>query len=239
MANDTASFTAGHIADYSAALLNDPAKTDYTFAVLQPFIMMAYYELVDTQMDGQQPPLIYTTDPLFIPKGTDIVYPANRLDTAGPFYHEHVSEIQEIGERPAGTTELFIPMKRTEHLGYVGQPTNRLRFWTWENEAVKFPVGGATADIELQFKCIRGLTSGVLPPPEMIIAGHNTHTYLIYKTAALAAMFIGENPERAGVLDMQAQKALERVESIDNKGRQQIMTRHRPFRATWKMRGGY
>jgi len=237
MANDTASFTAGHIADYAAALLNDPAKTDYTYPVLQPFIMMAYYELVDTQMDGQQPPLVFTAPPVLIPAGADTMYPEYSLNT--PHYHEHVSEIQEIGERLAGTTELFTKMKRTEFLGYIGPPGEKLRLWTWENEAIKFPVGGATTAREVQIKCLRGLTSGLLPPPEMIIAGHNTHTYLIYKTASLAAMFIGENPERAAILDDQAQKALDRVESIDNKGRQQIMTRHKPFRASWKLRGGY
>ena len=50
-------------------------------------------------------------------------------------------------------------------------------------------------------------------------------------------MFIGENETRAMVLDAQAERAMDRLLGINNKGRQQIMTRHRPFRASWKARG--
>ena len=36
------------------------------------------------------------------------------------------------------------------------------------------------------------------------------------------AMFIGKNETRAGVLEVQAEKAMERLTTISNKGRQQI-----------------
>jgi hypothetical protein len=52
-------------------------------------------------------------------------------------------------------------------------------------------------------------------------------------------MFIGENETRAGILETQAEKAMERLTGINNKGKQQIMTRHRPFRAAYKARGGF
>jgi hypothetical protein len=65
----------------------------------------------------------------------------------------------------------------------------------------------------------------------------NSRSYLSYKTAALCAMFIGENESRAKILNDQADEAMERLEGISNKGRQQIMTRHRPFRAAYKSRG--
>ena len=53
----------------------------------------------------------------------------------------------------------------------------------------------------------------------------------------LCSMFIGENETRAQVLNEQAEQAKERMEGISNKGRQHIMTRHRPFRAAFKARG--
>ena len=47
-------------------------------------------------------------------------------------------------------------------------------------------------------------------------------------------MFIGENETRAGILEDKAEKALERITGINNKGKQQMMTRHRPFSASYK-----
>jgi len=65
----------------------------------------------------------------------------------------------------------------------------------------------------------------------------NSRSFLAFKTAALCARYIGENESRAQQLDGEADDALERTTTISNKGRQQIMTRHRPFRAGYKMRG--
>jgi hypothetical protein len=62
---------------------------------------------------------------------------------------------------------------------------------------------------------------------------------LSYKTAALLSQFIGENESRAQLLNGEAELAVERMASIDNKGRQQMSTRHRPFRASYKARGGF
>jgi hypothetical protein len=67
----------------------------------------------------------------------------------------------------------------------------------------------------------------------------NGMSFLAYKTAALCSMFIGENQTRASILEAKAEQALERLTGINNKGRQQIVTRHRPFRAGWKARGGF
>jgi RNA-splicing ligase RtcB len=114
-----------------------------------------------------------------------------------------------------------------------------LRYWAWESQIIRFnPNGGATTAREIQIKHLKEFGEAVLTP-ESIVGSMNSRSYLSYKTASFAAMFIGENPERAGVLDSHAERALERVESISNKGRQQIMTRHRPFRAAFKARGGW
>jgi hypothetical protein len=156
-----------------------------------------------------------------------------------PHYPTELAEIQEIGERRAGTDEPFIPMKRVEFMEPF-QAGDRLKVWTWELETIKFNPNGATTVRELQLKHLRSLAMvGTNFTPDHVVGGFNTRGYLSYKTAAFAAMFIGENPERAQVLDAHAERALERQESIVNKGRQQIMTRHRPFRAAWKKRGGF
>jgi hypothetical protein len=108
-------------------------------------------------------------------------------------------------------------------------------FWVWEDQQIKFNPNGALTPREIQLQYVRQAIS--LATNETTIIGTiNARSYLSFKTAALCAMFIGENQSRAGILNEQANEALERVTGINNKGRQQIMTRHRPFRASYKMR---
>ena len=236
MASDTTSVTAGEIMDQSAVLLNDPAKTDYTYAVLEPFLRLAYDELVDAQMDSQNQPLNQLSAAIIVPIGANTLYPQHSLNI--PKYPAELAEIQEISERLAGSDDPYIPMKRAEFPSpFPAQ--DRLSYWAWEMERIQFNPNGATTARELIIKYIRGLVGNFQTTPESIVGGTNSRAFLSYKTAALAAQFIGENPERAAILDGHAQRALERHESISNKGRQQIMTRHRPFRANWKARGGF
>ena len=72
---------------------------------------------------------------------------------------------------------------------------------------------------------------------ESVLGVINCDSFLHYRIAGLCAEFIGENKTRADDLNTQAMGALERVTGIEAKGKQQIGTRHRPFRATWKSRG--
>ena len=236
MAIDTTSVTAGEIMDQSAVLLNDPAKTDYTYVVLEPFLRIAYDELVDSQMDSQNQPLNQLSDPIIVPIGTNRVYSQHSLNE--PKYPHELAEIQEISERLAGSNDPYVPMKRVEFPHPV-PAQDRLGYWAWELESIQFNPAGATTPRQIIIKYIKGLVGNFQTTPNSIVGGTNSRAFLVYKTAALAAMFVGENKERAEVLESQAQRAMERHESISNKGRQQIMTRHRPFRANWKMRGGY
>jgi hypothetical protein len=149
-------------------------------------------------------------------------------------------EIQELGERQAGSQDPFLPMQRVEFVSAGVPASSRLGFWSWEAQQVRFNPNGATTHREIQFKLIMDASN--LNPniePQQTVGAMNSRSYLSYKTAAYAAQFIGENTERAAILDGKAEAALERMESINNKGKQQIMTRHRPFRSGWKARGGF
>jgi hypothetical protein len=65
----------------------------------------------------------------------------------------------------------------------------------------------------------------------------NITTYLEFKTAALCAMFIAENPTRAMTLNSEASLSLDRALGIPVKGEQSIVVRRRPFRYSYKHRG--
>jgi len=231
----TTSLTAAQVMDRSAALLNDPAKTDYTYVAQLPYLNMAIDELVESLEESNSSPTNMTSAITSIPVGVNKITPIEHADA--PHYPIDLVEIQSVGERIAGSNDIFIPLTKRDFLQSF-PPSNSLLFWIWEDQIIKFNPNGAVTSREIQLNYVRQAIAQAISETS-IIGTINARSYLSYKTAALCAMFIGENETRAGILEGQAEKALERVTSISNKGRQQIVTRHRPFRSTYKMRGGF
>jgi len=120
------------------------------------------------------------------------------------------------------------------------EPCGMFTEWSWETQTIILHRSGTIIPQEIVLHFIGDLNVALQPyGVDSTVGGVKSRSFLAYKTASYAAMFIGENPQRAAVLDEKAGQALERIESINNKGRQQIMTRHRPFRASFKARGGF
>lgn len=230
----TTSLTAGEVMDRSAALLNDPAKTDYTYAAQLPYLNMAIDELVESLEESNSSPTNQTTStPIIVSIGVNKITPIE--NAALPHYPADLVEIQGVGERMAGSQDQFVTLGRRDFLP-VAPPNNSLLFWIWEDQIIKFNINGALTAREVQLKYVRQAISQAASEAS-VIGAINARSYLSYKTASFCALFIGENETRAQALDDQANKAIERLTGINNKGRQQIMTRHRPFRAAYKMRG--
>jgi hypothetical protein len=221
--------------DRSAALMNDSAKTDYTYDAQLPYLNMAIDELVENLQESNSSPTNSTSTVITLAVGEYRITYDEHATT--PHYPTDLVEIQEIGERLAGTEDLFVRMGRREFLNAfpAGQS---LLFWTWQDQIIYFNENGATSEREIQIKYVRQGIS-LAADEDTVIGTINARSYLAYKTAALCSMFIGENETRASVLEVQAEKALERLTGINNKGKQQTMTRHRPFRAGYKARSGF
>lgn len=241
----TTKVTAGQIMDRVARLLNDPNRTDYTYAVQIPFLNMAIEEFSDLVSEANSPFSNLTSGNegvgvIIVPVGISFLIPADSsssLPSEWPRYPIDLIEIQEIGERPQGNTGAFHRLPRKEFADII-PATSSLLYWTLERGIVRFNPNGANIPIEVQLRYIyQGIPYAV--NEGSIIDYIGSRTFLAYKTAAFCAMFIGENETRAKVLEDRAEDALERTINISNKGRQQIVTRHRPFRAAYKMRGGY
>ncbi len=231
----TTSLTAGQVMDNAAALMNDPELTDYTYDAQLPYLNMAIDELVEMMEESNNSPTNRTSDPIEIAVGEYEITPAESATT--PHYPEDLVEIQEVRERLADTDDPFVLMNRREFMEAF-PATSSLMWWTWENQIIKFNPNGATTDREIQLHYIaKNLTHAV--NENSIIGMINARSFLSYKTAALCSMFIGENEMRAGILQKEAEKAAERLINLDNKGRQQMVTRRRPFRASYKARGMY
>jgi hypothetical protein len=229
----TTSLLAGEVMDRSAVLMNDPSKTDYTYDVQLPYLNMAIDALVELLEESNVSPTNDTSAVITIPLGTNKIV---SVDDGGiPSYPSDLIEIQEVGERAAGSSDPFLRLGRREFL-QAFPPNNSLLFWIWENQEIKFNPNGALTPREIQLRYVKqGISQAA--DETSVIGTINARSYLSFKTAALCSMFIGENQTRAGALNGEADIAVERMTGISNKGRQQIMTRHRPFRAGFKSRG--
>lgn len=231
----TTNLLAAEVMDRSAALMNDPQKTDYTYDAQLPYLNMAIDELVENLEEHNSSPTNMTSTVIVIPTGSNMIGPIEFPNI--PHYPIDLVEIQEVGERASGGTDPFTPLGRRDFL-QAFPISQSLMFWTWEDQLIKFNPNGALGPRDIQLRYVRQAISQA-GSALSVIGTINSRSYLSYKTAALCAMFIGENETRAAVLDAQAEKALERLTGINNKGRQQISTRHRPFRASYKARGGF
>ena len=233
------SLLASDVMDRAAALLNDPARTDYTYAAQLPYLNMAIDELVENLEESNSTPTNLTYR-VVVPVGESKIFPLEGSGSSGVntvYYPPDLVEIQEIGERLSGSDDPFYAMRRCEFLPTT-PPSSAFLYWSWENQCIQFNRQGALQPREIELKYVRSSTNQVTSE-KSIIPSINARSYLSYKTAALCSIFIGENETRAAILNAESEKALERLLGINNKGRQSIVTRHRPFRASYKARGGY
>jgi len=234
----TTDLTAAQVMDRSASLMNDTAKTVYTYVAQLPYLNMAVDELqeifelnnIPVTNQTQSPPITVAAGIIVI--NPLIGYPPN----TAPNYPIDLVDIQGLYERLAGSTEPFIPMTQREFLPHSldNLPTESLGYWIWQDQRIKF-IGSSIAR-EVKIDYIKKIF-----PDELVSSSAigiiNARGFLYYRTAALCSQFIGENSSRASELNTFATLALDRITGIGIKGKQAIMTRRRPFMATYKSRG--
>lgn len=225
MAISTADLRGGDVMVNVASLLNDPDLTDYTPEVMTRYLNLAIEELNEHLAEANISLTNQVSQVITILKGDNkIINPP--ID---------IIEIQELGERAKGSNDSFINLPRKEFPENY-PPSSSLLFWCYQGQKILFNPNGATTDREVQLKYICSAIKRIADQYG-VIGSWNASSFLSYKTAALLSQFVGENETRSGILNEQAELALERIVGISNKGKQQIMTRHRPFRAGYKSRG--
>lgn len=245
----TTSVSAGQLMDRAANLLNDPNKTDYTYKVMLPYLNLAIEEFCDLLSESNSPfanltSYHWSAEPILVPKNGPYLLTPEDPTPGMSKYPGDLIEIQEIQERPYSSVPhhpsdpAFGAYRRLPRREFPepSPPTNSLVWWVWERGIIRF--NAASIDMEVVLKYVfQGIPYAA--DENTIITLIGARTYLSYKTAAFCALFIGENESRAKILETQADEAAERSITISNKGKQEIVTRHRPFRAAYKARGGF
>jgi len=236
----TTILTAATVMDRAASLMNDTAKTTYTYVAQLPYLNMAADELEESFELNNVPITNQTSAVIEVPVGTTIINPTSGWPTsavnATPYYPDDLIEIQQLWERLNGTTDSFIPMTRDEFLKHIFDdlPVDSLIWWIWQDQRIKL-IGALTAR-EVKVDYIKALIPNELTASSTI-GIINARSFLYYRTAALCSQFIGENKTRADELNAFAILALDRSMGISTKGRQAITNRRRPFMASYKSRG--
>lgn len=210
-------------------LLNDTEGAVFNDTVLLPAIKLAMNDLRLECEDNNIPYTNMTSAGITVPAGT-----TNIGGNGGPALPSDLVEIIEMYERIAGTSNDFMRMDRRIFLPKTDYETNYLEVYTWQKQIVHLI--GAVNDIEVKIDYVGDTLSQIVDANSQILI-YNSISFLQFRTAALAAEFIGENASRADSLNIQAARCIETMENIGIKNQQNAPIRRRPFMSRYKQRG--
>lgn len=216
-----------------ATLMNDYTQSVYDNTACLPFVNLALDELQELFELNDIPVTHSTSAAITIKAGISRI----GFDTT-PALPSDLIEIVQLWESTSGQ-EKWIPMTKQEFIpNYLNDGILTTTFGIWDLEKGRIKLLPANSDNDLKIDYIGSMfnTPIALKDVDVDLPFTNVKTYLEYKAAALVAMFIAENETRAMSLDALAGTALSRALGIPIKGMQSVVTRRRPFRASFKAR---
>lgn len=237
----TPDVTVLQVMNAAAALMNDVDKTVYTNAIQLPYVNMAmrelqeYFELNDIQTTTE-----FTSEPIDVEAGQEEITFAPAMPLPGVDYlPDDLVEPLLLWERQSGDGNLWTPMTKLQQLprnwDVDGEQIGQLLNYVWQSNKIKFLP--ANQDNQIKMDYVKSLFIEFTETDGSDVLGViNSLSYMQYKTAALLARFVAENPTRSAELNGLAMVAMDRVIGIGAKNRQNIFIRRRPFRATYKNR---
>lgn len=223
---------ASTVLNAAAVLLNDPIRQTYTYQATLPYLQIALHELREHFEQNNIPVTQETSAIITMQIGqTTIVF--NGVGV--PTLPNDLVEPAQLWECPTGTNQ-WIPMTKRDYLPHYLETIQQSQFiyYTWNQQQIQFLAANAVIDIKIDY--IGELFQSFVDQnsPINVI---NAQTFLEYRTAALCAEFIERNLTSAQGLNAYAVIGIDRVTSIGVKGKQNIFTRRKPFRAAYKRRG--
>ncbi len=220
---------ASEVMDLSAAALNDIDRTTYDYDTQIPYLKLAMQELQEIYELNSLPVTEQSSEAISVVAGvSELLFNA----PSQPRLPDNLIEPQQLWERNFDTYP-WIPMTRKEFMPHSleGIETNQFMYWVWQQNKIKFLTSNQNNQIKIDY-------IGSLFPKyvrsDTIIPVQNAVGYLAYKTAELVSDMIEHNDARAQSNGARALLALDRISGITIKGKQQIQTRRRPFRAAYK-----
>lgn len=225
------------VMDNAAALLNDAGKSQFTYTVQIPYLNMALNELKELFELNNVPVTDTVSAAIQVLAGRTSIGFAPAVPLSIDYLPSDLIEPKQLWER-LHNVDPYVTMTRVDVLPrYIeGTQQNQFNWFTWQSQEIRVLVANQDNDIKMDY--IRDLFSEVTSVNYTTydVAVINAQSFLQYRSAALMAYMIAENPTRAGELDQFAGLSMDRALGIGSKGRQAIIIRHRPFRSGYKNR---
>lgn len=236
MSPQSQTLSSGTVMDRAAVLMNDAARSIYTYAIQVPYLNMALQELQEYfELNNVPVTDDFTSAPIVVPAGvTSIGFAPDPIVPNTPYLPDRIIEPKVMWVSQLGQNE-YVPIQRLDFLPRYqeGVEISFINAFVWQLQEIRFLPANAALDVKLDYiRDIFGIVADETEDLDVI----NAASFLEYRTASLLAQFCAENPTRAQSLNADASIALDRVVGIGTKGRQAINTRHRPFRSGYKRR---
>lgn len=234
----TVDLVGANIMDISAALLNDTAKSVYTYAAQSPYLRLALQELREFFELNNIPVTQRSTAEIEIAAGTTVIAFNNAGTPTLPKLPDDLVEPTQLWERNHGI-DPYVPMSKRDYLPHdlEGVQSNQFIYYTWNSQEIEVLPANQDNDIKIDYIKQLFPDAGATVDENTNIGVINAASFLQYRTAALCAEFIERNKTSADGLNADAVLAIDRATGIGVKGKQNIFTRRRPFRAAYKKRG--
>lgn len=227
----TPDLTAGQVMDKAASLMNDSARSIHSYVTQLPYLQMALQDLRKLLELNNSPVTIETSTVISaIAAGTSII----RFGVTNPHLPDDLIDIQSLWASNTGA-EQWIPISKRSSIpaNLFVAPGGQWNIYSWQDNELHLPYSIGINDLKLLY--IKSLFTNVVDENSQLSV-INADSYLEFRTAALLAEFVAENPTRALALNFQARESFDVMIGIDNKSKQQYNTRRRPFRAAFKAR---
>jgi len=212
------SYTAGDVMDTAASLLNDTARTLFSYTVQLPYLKMAQQTLEQSLIRNEIPLSLISEYTATVSAGdvslslpTSFFLPVSLMESAVGASAEDFSTMKEV----ANVKDLRIEQDST------------LVYWDYRHNCINFV--GATADRTVRLYYWRTLAEITSSGSNEPVKGANN--YLSFKTAALVARYIMASGERADYLEAESMGSLDLLLDILTKNTQGVRVRRLPFRA--------
>lgn len=178
---------ASDVMNEAAALLNDPNRTLFTYTLQLPFLRSAWNELQLKLQENGIPTAKEISLTLEIAPGTSsITLPS---DFIRPI---------KLEERANDSSDDFVEVREVLDIPQVS--IGEIRYWNWREESIYINPPTTAREVRL----IYWKSLNPLNDQNSNLNVTNSQEFLAFRTAALCARFIGENPTRADVLDSMA-----------------------------------
>ena len=221
----TTVLTAGTVMDRMASLMNDTAKSNYTYVNMLPYLQMALDDLQEQfALNGIATTHILSAS-ITIPANTTGINPSTG---AAPVYPADLIQVNRMWEAVTGTNN-FVPMIKVDTIDpyLVNMKTSSIGYWAMNGQTIQLAQSNGINQVKIEY--VAALFTNVVNENSSI-GIINSLSYLAFKGAEFCAKYIASNPERAGELKGDAVNALDRALGINTKGDQSISYRRRPFR---------